>query len=83
MKKIVAFLCTLLCILGLAACGESEADLAKKAEVGQLMLTHFSARFKDIKPLVEEAKSIFPNTIAATDLAVVEVLSQTPVLSPI
>ena len=33
MKKIVAFLCTLLCILGLAACGESEADLAKKAEV--------------------------------------------------
>lgn len=59
------------------------ATLAKKAEVGQLMLTHFSARFKDIKPLVEEAKSIFPNTIAAADLAVVEVLSQTPVLTPI
>lgn len=48
------------------------ATLAKQAEVSQLLLTHFSARFKDITPLVEEAQAIFPNTVAATDLSVIE-----------
>lgn len=32
MKKLIAILCTLVCILGLTACGEREADLAKKKE---------------------------------------------------
>jgi ribonuclease Z len=31
------------------------------------MLTHFSARYGDVEPLVEEAKAVFPNTFAATD----------------
>ncbi|MBQ6725505.1 MAG: ribonuclease Z [Bacteroidales bacterium] len=48
------------------------ATLAKQAEVSQLLLTHFSARFKDITPLLDEAQAIFPNTIAATDLAVID-----------
>lgn len=48
------------------------ATLAKQAGVGQLLLTHFSARFKDITPLLDEAHSIFPNTIAATDLDMID-----------
>ncbi|MBO4741177.1 MAG: ribonuclease Z [Bacteroidales bacterium] len=49
------------------------ATLAKQSEVLQLLLTHFSARYKDITPLVDEAQAIFPNTIAASDLSVVDV----------
>lgn len=43
------------------------AELAKKAGVKKLILTHFSQRYVTVKPLVEEAKKIFPNTIAAKD----------------
>lgn len=46
---------------------EQAATIAVKAKVGQLIIGHFSARYKDITPLLEEAKSIFPNTIAADD----------------
>lgn len=44
------------------------AELANHAEVGKLLLTHFSQRYPDVTPLVEEAKDIFPNTVAAYDL---------------
>jgi len=30
-----------------------------------LLIGHYSARYNDSKPLEEEAKSVFPNTIAA------------------
>ena len=43
------------------------ATIAKSAKVGRLMLTHFSARYRDIEPLLSEAKVVFPNTIAAED----------------
>lgn len=43
------------------------ATIALKAGVGQLLIGHFSARYKDITPLLDEAKSIFPNTVAAED----------------
>jgi len=36
MKKLVAFLCTVFCILGLTACGETSAELAKQAEQEQI-----------------------------------------------
>lgn len=49
------------------------ALLAQKAQVGQLLLTHFSARYKQVEGLLEEAVSVFPNTIAADDGVVVEV----------
>lgn len=52
---------------------QQSAMLAQQAGVGQLMLTHFSARYKDVSPLIEEARSIFPNVIPAVDGAVVEV----------
>ena len=45
----------------------SAATAAKMANAKQLMLTHFSARYGDVEPLVDEAKTIFPNTFAATD----------------
>ena len=36
------------------------------ADAGKLLLGHFSGRYKDLSPLLEEAKTIFPNT----DLAI-------------
>lgn len=38
------------------------ATIANKAKVGKLLLGHFSARYEDLKPLLEEAKSIFSST---------------------
>jgi ribonuclease Z len=35
------------------------ATLAKKAEAHKLLIGHFSARYKDLTPLIEEARSIF------------------------
>ena len=43
------------------------AQLAKKAEVQQLILGHFSARYKELDPLLEEAQKIFPNTRLAIE----------------
>ena len=43
------------------------AQTAQKAHVGQLLLTHFSARYNDVDPLLSEAQSVFPNTVAAAD----------------
>ncbi|HET6227860.1 MAG TPA: ribonuclease Z [Bacteroidia bacterium] len=41
--------------------------IAQKAEVSQLMLGHFSARYKDLQPLLEEAQQNFPNTVLASE----------------
>jgi len=38
------------------------AQIAKKAEVGRLLLGHYSSRYVDLEPLLNEAKNIFPNT---------------------
>jgi len=43
------------------------ADLAKKSDAKKLILTHFSRRYQDVRPLLEEAKKIFPNTECAKD----------------
>ncbi len=43
------------------------AEIAKKAGAEQLILTHFSARYRDLSPFVEEAKAIFPNVDVADD----------------
>ena len=43
------------------------ARIAKLAEVGELVIGHFSARYKNANPLLQEAKSIFENTILAED----------------
>jgi ribonuclease Z len=44
------------------------ATIAKQANAKQLILTHFSARYQNLKPFEEEAKEIFPNTYVADDL---------------
>jgi ribonuclease Z len=38
------------------------ATIASKARVGKLILGHFSARYDDLEPLLQEARSIFPDT---------------------
>lgn len=43
------------------------ARIAKAAEVRRLVLTHFSRRYQDTRPLLDEAKKIFPNTMVAED----------------
>jgi ribonuclease Z len=43
------------------------ARVAVGAEAGCLMIGHFSARYRSVLPLVEEAKSLFSNTLAAID----------------
>jgi ribonuclease Z len=48
------------------------AQIAKKTGVKQLVLTHFSRRYTSVKPLLEEAKKIFPNTAAAEDFMKIE-----------
>lgn len=43
------------------------AKTALDAEAGSLLIGHFSSRYKDISPLVEEARILFPNTYPAID----------------
>lgn len=43
------------------------AEIARLSNAGKLILGHFSARYKDTAPLLEEARSVFPNTEAAED----------------
>jgi len=49
------------------------AELAKKANVTNLILTHFSARYDDVKELVKEASTIHDSVIAAKDLLEIEI----------
>ncbi len=46
------------------------AAIAAKAGAHQLILTHFSARYQDLGPFLEEATPVFPNTLTAEDLRV-------------
>ena len=48
------------------------AQLAKKAKVKKLVLTHISARYPNSEILLEQAKNFFPNTIIANDLMELE-----------
>ncbi len=43
------------------------AQIARLAAVDRLLLGHFSARYKDLAPILEEAKSIFHNTELAIE----------------
>ncbi|MAG52511.1 MAG: ribonuclease Z [Nanoarchaeota archaeon] len=52
---------------------ELTAKIAKKAKVKQLILTHFSQRYRDVKELENEAKKVFKNTKAAKDLMEIKI----------
>ncbi|MDF9794855.1 ribonuclease Z [Catalinimonas alkaloidigena] len=43
------------------------ATIAKKANVTHLIIGHYSSRYKTLKPLLEEAKMVFPNTSLALE----------------
>lgn len=43
------------------------AELAAAAQVRHLLIGHFSVRYKDLTPLLEEAKQVFPATDLATE----------------
>lgn len=43
------------------------AVVARNANAGTLVIGHFSSRYKNVGPLVEEARTIFPRTIPAID----------------
>ena len=43
------------------------AMMAKSAGAAKLLIGHYSARIKNESPLLEEAKSVFPNTILAQE----------------
>ncbi len=49
------------------------AELARKAGVSNLILTHFSTRYDDAKVLVKEAKTIHENVIEAKDLLEIDI----------
>lgn len=43
------------------------ATVARLADVKSLLLGHFSARYKDLAPMLEEARSVFPNANLALE----------------
>lgn len=50
------------------------AEIARDAGVGKLVLGHFSKRYLDETPLVDEAREIFPNTVAANEGMTINIL---------
>lgn len=43
------------------------ATIALKANPARLLIGHFSARYKDLLPVIDEAKRVFPNTYLALE----------------
>lgn len=50
------------------ATAREAAEVAQAAGARKLLLGHFSARYSDLEPLVEEARAVFSNTEAAEEL---------------
>lgn len=42
--------------------------IAAESGVGQLVITHFSQRYPDVAILLDQARAVFPSTVAAHDL---------------
>jgi len=49
------------------------AKIARDAQVGKLLLGHFSSRYKDLKPLLEEAQDVFQKSELVQDGTVYEI----------
>ena len=49
------------------------ADTAKRANVKQLMIGHFSSKYENLQPLLAEAKEVFPETILALEGKTIEI----------
>lgn len=46
---------------------EQAAKIAIKANVGRLLIGHFSSRYKFLEPFLNEAKEVFPETLLAKE----------------
>lgn len=49
------------------------ATIAIKAHVGQLLLGHYSIRYKELQPILDEAKQVFDNAKLAIEGEVIEI----------
>ena len=58
------------------------ATIAKKAGAGKLIIGHFSSRINDQRLLLEEAKTVFANTILAEEKKIYELDYSSKILSP-
>ncbi len=47
--------------------------LAKELGVGQLIIGHYSSRYREVEVLLEEAKAVFPNTLQGYDGLIVNI----------
>lgn len=54
------------------------ADIARRAGVGQLIIGHYSARYEDETPLLEQAKAIFEPVQLAQEGLMVEIKPSSP-----
>ena len=43
------------------------ATIASKAQVGKLIIGHYSQRYFDLSPLLDEAQAVFPDTYLAIE----------------
>ncbi|WP_109831472.1 ribonuclease Z [Reichenbachiella versicolor] len=43
------------------------AEIAKKAEVDRLLIGHYSTRYKNLQPMLEEAKTVFEETLLSIE----------------
>lgn len=53
---------------------QQAGEIAREAGVGKLFIGHYSSRYRDIKPLQEEASVQFQNTLAVEDGMVIHLL---------
>lgn len=49
------------------------ARIAQMAEAGQLLIGHYSARYKDLTEFLQQASEVFPNTLLATEGETIEI----------
>ena len=56
-----------LAVANMHSTAREAATMAKKARAKALILTHFSARYRNVSQLVRQAREVFPNTVAASD----------------
>jgi ribonuclease Z len=52
------------------------ATIAQKAGVKKLCLGHFSARYKELQPLLEEAKNVFNETMLAIEGETIQIINK-------
>lgn len=50
------------------------AEIAKMADVGKLVIGHFSSRYTDLTPLLEEARAVFPHSELAQEDKTFEIM---------